>query len=164
MLAITHLIVSLLLIQVLLLDKNDAFVALLFGFAIDADHLIGLHKYVGIHGLAGVTDISSLMHPEGQWRSMLHNPIAAAVVGPLSVVSRAAIPIVFWGLHLLMDSVAGAIGDFSVLEAAILAFAAIALLAIRYGEYLKAASKTDFVAYAFSEIRQLRISVSPGSS
>jgi hypothetical protein len=90
--------------------------------------------------------------------------VAAAVIGPLSVVSRAAIPIVFWGLHLLMDSVAGAVGDFSVLEAAVLVFAAIALLALRYGEYLKTASKTDFLTYVFSEIRQLRNSASPGSS
>src|SRR4030066_378891 len=45
MLALTHIVASLLLIQLMTLDRNDAFVALLFGVFIDLDHLFGLKNY-----------------------------------------------------------------------------------------------------------------------
>jgi len=105
MLALTHLAVSLLLIQALSLNKNDSFVALLFGVFIDADHILGLRDYAQTNGLASIFDIDSLMNPGGQWKSLLHSPIAAALVGPMSIGSRLALPLLFWAVHVCMDQV-----------------------------------------------------------
>src|SRR5512136_1988632 len=108
MLSITHIIVSLLLIQVLSLDRNDAFVALLFGVFIDLDHLFGLKEYAQANGIASLLNMHTIVDPGGHWKSMMHNPVAIAVVGPLSIVSRLAIPLIFWGVHLAMDAVQNA--------------------------------------------------------
>ncbi len=134
MLAVTHLVVSLLLISILTLDRNDSFVALLFGVFIDADHLLGLKGYVEVHGIGGVLEIDSLMSADGQWKSLLHSPVAAMVVGPVASASRLALPLLFWGVHISMDYVEDAfLGLLSVPEIALLcaSASALALLAFR---------------------------------
>jgi len=137
MLAVTHLIVSLLLIQLFLLDRNDAFVALLFGVLIDVDHVLGLKNYAQANGLAAMLDFDSLMHADGHWKSLMHNPIAVAIVAPLAFAYRMAIPLVFWGVHILMDYVEDALlGIFSATEATFLVVVALTLATIRYRKYL----------------------------
>lgn len=133
MLALTHLIVSLLLVNLLTLDRNDAFTALLFGVAIDADHLFGLKEYVEAHGAGSVLDFDSLMSADGQWKSLLHNPMAAMVVGPVAVGSRLALPLVFWGAHVAMDYAEDALlGLFSVWEMSLLVGSTALLLILCY--------------------------------
>ncbi len=120
MLSITHIVVTLFLTQLMSLDRNDAFIAMLFGVGIDVDHLFGLAKYTESNGLTAVFDLHRLMSPGGQWKSLLHAPIAAAVVMPLSFAFRLAVPFVFWGVHLLMDFVEQTyLGNFSGIEAAL---------------------------------------------
>jgi len=129
MLAITHLVVSLVLIQVLMLDRNDSFVALTFGVLIDIDHLFGLKEYVGANGVASVLDFDSLMVADGQWKSMLHTPAAVMIVGPVATASRLALPLVFWGVHITMDYIEDAfLGVFSAFEMAFLCGASITLV------------------------------------
>ncbi|GEM_PF-1024840 len=129
MLAITHLVVSLLLIQVLMLDRNDSFVALTFGVFIDIDHLFGLKDYVAVHGIAGLVDFDSLMNADGQWKSMMHTPAAVMIVGPVATASRLALPLLFWGVHIMMDYAEDAfLGVFSIWEIAILCSASVALV------------------------------------
>lgn len=131
--AVTHIVVSLLLIHALTLDRNDAFVALMFGVFIDFDHLFGLKSYVDVHGVAGVLDFDSLVNADGQWKSLLHNPIAVMVVGPVATASRLALPLVFWGVHLAMDFAEDAfLGLFSAWEILLLAGSAAALLLLSY--------------------------------
>lgn len=150
MLAITHLVVTVLLIQLMTLDKNDSFVALLFGVFIDVDHLLGLKGYIEVHGVAGVLDTDSLMQADGQWKSILHNPMAVMVVGTVSAASRIAVPLIFWSVHISMDWLEDTfLGVFSITEFSILAVCFTALVGIRYsrsgfahpgwtfGEYLK---------------------------
>src|SRR5512137_378254 len=127
MLSITHIVVSLLLIQLMSLDKNDAFVALLFGVFIDLDHLFGLKNYAQAHGVMSLFNFDNLTNPGGHWKSLMHNPVAIAVVGPLSFVSRLAIPLIFWGMHIGMDFVQeNLLGVFSEAEAMLLVFASFA--------------------------------------
>lgn len=148
MIAATHLIVSLLLIRVLHLDRNDAFIALLFGVFIDFDHLIGLGNYAKANGFRSVFDFHSLMNPGGHWKSMFHNPVALAVVGPLSVASRLAIPLIFWGVHMAMDFVETSyLGPLSSPEAIFLGLATCALIALRYTSYLQACSSGTLAHY-----------------
>jgi hypothetical protein len=157
MLALTHLIVALLLIQILVLDKNDAFVALVFGVFIDLDHFFGLRDYAQTNGIKAVFDLDSILNPGGHWKSMMHNPIALAMVAPLAFVSRLAIPVVFWGVHVAMDIVQeGFLGQFSQAEA-MLAFLSLALLvSLRFSMYIDAGHDGDLRKYLKSEISSVR--------
>jgi hypothetical protein len=157
MLSITHIVVTLFLIQFLTLDRNDAFVAMLFGVFIDVDHLFGLVKYTQVNGVASIFDFHSLMNPEGQWKSILHSPIAAAVVTPLSFAFRLAIPLLFWSVHLLMDFAEQTyLGHFSGLEAGLFIFAGLGLLTLRYGRHIMNSEAPSLSTYLRSEIEEIR--------
>jgi hypothetical protein len=164
MIAITHLVVSLLLIELLTLDRNDAFVALLFGVFIDFDHLIGLKDYAKANGIRAVFDLDSLTHADGQWKSLLHSPVAIAVVGPISVASRLMIPLLFWGVHISMDFVEESfLGNFSTPEAMLLAISGIGLVTIRYGKYLQSYAAGTFSQYLRIEFGWLKGIVRPST-
>ena len=157
MLALTHLIVTLLLIQIFLLDRNDAFVALVFGCFIDLDHLMGLREYTQTNGLSGVFDLDHLMNPGGHWKSVMHNPIALAIVAPLAFASRMAIPLVFWGLHISMDMVQeGFLGQFSQAEAMLAFFSFALLVTLRYSKYIESGREGTLVQYIRSEVPRIR--------
>jgi len=156
MLALTHLIVTLLLIQIFLLDRNDAFVALVFGCFIDLDHLMGLREYTQTNGLSGVFDLDHLMNPGGHWKSVMHNPIALAIVAPLAFASRMAIPLVFWGLHISMDMVQeGFLGQFSQAEAMLAFFSFALLVTLRYSKYIESGHEGTLVQYVRSEVPRI---------
>lgn len=133
MLAVTHLVVSFLLIYIMSLDRNDTFVALMFGVFIDIDHLFGLKTYIAAHGITGILDFDALTSADGQWKSMLHSPVAVMIVGPVATASRLALPLVFWGVHISMDFVEDAyLGLFSAWEMALLVGSAAALLLLGF--------------------------------
>jgi len=145
------------LIQLMNLDRNDAFVALVFGVFIDLDHLFGLRQYAETRGIAAVLDFDSLMNPGGQWKSMFHSPMAMGVVAPLSVGFRLAIPVLFWGVHLIMDFAEDAVlGLFSAPEAMLLALAGLALFSIRYAKSLESDSHGGLLRYLRGEVVVLR--------
>ncbi len=157
MLSITHIVVTLFLIQLLTLDRNDAFIAMLFGVFIDVDHLFGLVKYTEANGVASIFDFHSLMNPTGQWKSILHSPIAAAVVTPISAAFRLGIPLLFWSVHLAMDFVEqNYLGNFSGLEAGLLFFATLGLLTLRYGHHIMNSEAPSPRNYIRSELIELR--------
>lgn len=157
MLAITHLVVSLLLIQLMMLDKNDAFVALMFGVFIDLDHLMGLGNYARPRGISSIFNLHSIMQAGGQWKSMLHSPMAVAVVAPLSTASRLAIPLIFWSVHIGMDYLEESVlGNFSSTEAILLAFAGIAFIGIRYAKHLESAAEGTLRLYLKDEIEGMK--------
>lgn len=161
MLSVTHIVISLLLIQVLMLDRNDAFVALLFGVFIDLDHLFGLKEYAQANGIASLLNMDTIVDPGGQWKSMMHNPVAIAVVGPLSIVSRLAIPLIFWGVHLAMDAVQNAyLGTFSQGEAMLIVFSAFALITLRYTRFVESGHHGGIMRYLVVERKGLRKLVS----
>ncbi len=156
MLSITHLVVSLFMIQLLTLDRNDAFLALVFGVFIDLDHLFGLKQYTDARGIAALLDFDSLMDPGGQWKSMFHSPIAVGIVAPLSVGYRLAIPFLFWGVHLLMDYAEDTfLGLFSTTEAMLLGVAGLALFSIRYARYTESCSASSLLDYVRAEVSGL---------
>ncbi len=164
MIAITHLVVSVLLIELLTLDRNDAFVALMFGVFIDLDHLIGLKNYAKANGIQAVFDFDSLAQADGQWKSMLHNPVAVAVVGPISVASRLMIPLLFWGVHVSMDFVEeNFLGNFSTLEAVLLTVAGIGFVTIRYGKYHQSYAAGTFSQYMRIELVRLKDILRPSA-
>lgn len=153
MLALTHLIVTLLLIQVFLLDRNDAFVALVFGVFIDLDHLMGLKDYTQANGVKAIFDLDHLMNPGGHWKSVMHNPVAITIVGPLTYASRLAIPLVFWGVHILLDIVQeGFLGQFSQVEVMFMFFCASLLVTLRYSRYIESGHEGTFFQFLRREL------------
>ncbi len=105
LLAIAHLFVVMLLIRQLDLDRNEAMVGMLFGVFIDIDHLLGIPDFISANGAGNLANPESLLNSGIQWKSTLHSPIAVLVVAPASVAFRFAIPLSFWGIHILMDTV-----------------------------------------------------------
>jgi hypothetical protein len=94
-----------LLIRQLDLDRNEAMVGMLFGVFIDIDHLLGIPDFINANGVGNLANPESLLNSGIQWKSTLHSPIAVLVVAPASVAFRFAIPLSFWGIHILMDTV-----------------------------------------------------------
>jgi len=163
MLALTHLIVTLLLIQIFLLDRNDAFVALVFGVLIDLDHLIGLKDYAHANGIKALLNVDNLMNPGGHWKSILHNPMALAIVGPLAFASRLAIPLIFWGVHIAMDIVQeGYLGQFSQTEAMLAFFSFALLITLRYSKHIESGREASLLEYFRSEMSSSRNILSAG--
>jgi len=157
MLAVTHVVITLLLIQIMLLDRNEAFIALTFGVFIDLDHLLGLGTYAKANGIAPLLDVDTLMNPGGQWKSMLHSPMALAMVVPISYVVRMAIPVLFWGVHISMDYLEeNLLGNLSTFEAMLGALAAMALVTMRYSKYVESFSLADIRTYLMSETSTIR--------
>jgi hypothetical protein len=157
MIAITHLVVSLLLIELMHLDRNDAFIALVFGVFIDLDHLFGLRDYVHANGVVAMFQFDNLVNPGGQWKSLMHSPVAVMIVGPLSVASRLAIPLIFWGVHLLMDAVQeGFLGVFSSQEALLLFLSAAGVLTLRYARCIVSGKASTIREYLKLEVGTMK--------
>lgn len=148
------------LIYLLNLDRNDAFVGLLFGVFIDVDHLLGLHGYVEANGVVGLADFDGLANADGHWKSLLHNPVAVMVVGPLSVASRLAVPLLFWGVHIGMDHVEDAfLGVFSFAEAVLLIVMSLGLVTMRYSKHLELRPDATLWQYLTTEWCALRSAI-----
>jgi hypothetical protein len=105
MLALTHLILALLLIRAFGLDRNAAFATLLFGVFIDLDHLFGMVDFLAREGWSNALNVQAALSSDIQWKSLLHSPEGALFVAPVLLVSRMAVPLLAWGLHLVMDHV-----------------------------------------------------------
>jgi hypothetical protein len=133
MLAIAHLFVVMLLIRQLDLDRNEAMVGMLFGVFIDLDHLLGIPNYVNANGVNGLTNTESLLSSGIQWKSILHSPIAIMIVAPASMAFRFAVPLSFWGIHVLMD--AFQIEYLGVASAVEIVFIALLFLALIWTEF-----------------------------
>jgi len=157
MLAFTHLFVSLLLIQFLNLDRNESFIALLFGVGIDLDHVLGLKGFVATNGFSGLLDSDLLMNPGGQWKSMLHSPAASFVVGTVSSSFKLAFPLLFWFIHIGMDQLEDSVlGLFSATEMLLMVGSVVCLLAIRWRIFASACSNPSVMEYLRCEGRRLR--------
>lgn len=105
MLGITHLLVAILLIRLFRLDKNEAFATLLFGVFIDFDHVFGMAEFVREDGIENALNIDAALTSDVQWKSLMHDPMAAFVMVPAAIGFRFFVPLLAWGGHLLMDYV-----------------------------------------------------------
>lgn len=103
MLATTHLVVTILLIMILNLNRNETMVALTFGVFIDLDHLYGYGSYIRSEGIGGIINVSGMMEADVQWKSILHNPITFGMIAPLSHMFKIFFPVIFWSVHIFMD-------------------------------------------------------------
>ena len=105
MLGFTHLVVVLLLIKLFRLDKNEAFAALLFGVFIDFDHVFGMAEFVKQDGIENALNLDAALTSDVQWKSLMHDPMAAIILVPAAIGFRFVVPLLAWGMHLVMDYV-----------------------------------------------------------
>jgi hypothetical protein len=130
MLAVTHLFIALLLIRAFNLDRNTAFMTLLFGVFIDLDHIFGMIDFVTREGLGNALNLNAALTSDVQWKSLLHSPEGILFVGPVALITRMLVPLLAWGLHILLDYVQiYYLGICSPLEILLMALLFIALLA-----------------------------------
>lgn len=128
------------------LDRNEWFIGLLFGIALDMDHLFAAPRYVTSNGWAAILrptwdDGSGLV-----WRSLLHEPVGAFVVMPLAVGWRFMLPLLFWSAHVGIDYVQNATLAYSVVvEAAVFSATIASIVWILYRRWSELQSDdTDF--------------------
>lgn len=104
----SHLLATLLACALLALARPVApkewLLALLFGVAIDLDHLLQLPTYVATHGLADLRP-AAILSWGSDWQGFLHTPWALMLVLPACFVFASWFPLAFWGLHMFQDFV-----------------------------------------------------------
>ena len=90
------------------LDRNEWFIALLFGIALDLDHLFAAPRYVTANGWGAILRPTWDDGSGIPWRSLLHEPVGAFVVMPLAVGWRFMLPLLFWSAHVGIDNLQNA--------------------------------------------------------
>ena len=104
----SHLLATLLLCLLVSLVRPVAprewILALVFGVAIDLDHLLQLPTYVATHGAAALRP-GAILQWGGAWQGFLHTPWALLVVVPAWLFFASWFPLAFWGLHMVQDFV-----------------------------------------------------------
>jgi hypothetical protein len=149
MLTPTHLAVVIFAAMLLRLSRDEWFIALLFGVAIDIDHLFALPRFVADNGWSAILrqtwdDGSGL-----PWKSWFHYPVTAVVVGYVSVGWRLALPLLFWSLHLGMDGLQLMLGDLNmVFESALVMGAASGIVYLGYSDWSLMTGGYGLKAYA----------------
>lgn len=143
------------------LDREEWFVALTFGVLIDLDHLFAAPRYIGENGWSAILrptwdDGSGL-----QWRSLLHEPMGAFVVAPLSIGWRYFVPLVFWGAHVSLDKLQNATLDYSApIESALLALVCFGILYVWYGRWSEDRDEVGFRLFLADVGARMRIGLS----
>jgi hypothetical protein len=157
MLTPTHFAVVVLVAMLLSLNRDEWFIVLTFGVVIDADHLFALPRYVDDNGWSAVLrqtwdDASGL-----PWKSWFHYPMAAIVVGYLSLGWRLALPLVFWALHVGMDELQLALSGLNTLvESALLLGSVAGIVFLAYSRWSFLTGRSGLWAYAVSVVSSSR--------
>ena len=137
--------------MLLRLNRHEWFVAIMFGFIIDADHLFALPRYINDNGWAAILrptwdDASGL-----PWKSWFHYPMSAIVVGYLSLGWRFLLPLSFWGMHLGMDWLQLAVGGYNTaVESAIFAGSSVGIVFLSYSDWTARTGQSGLRTYAAS--------------
>lgn len=149
MLTPTHLMVVVLAAMIMRLNRDEWFIALMFGVVVDADHLFALPRYVSDNGWDAVLrqtwdDGSGL-----PWKSWFHYPVSAIVVGHLSLGWRFALPLAFWSTHLGMDWLQLQLATYNtIVESAVLLAATGGVLYIDYSDWSRRTGRSGLSSFA----------------
>jgi len=147
-LTVTHLAAVLLIGFLLNLDWNEWFVALLFGIAIDIDHLFAVPGYVDRNGLGAILRPTWDDGSGAVWRSVLHEPMGAFLVIPLAVGWRFMLPLVFWSTHLLIDyAQAATLSHSALVESLFLGTVCACLFGLGYYRWRVSEASTGLVPF-----------------
>lgn len=145
MLTTTHLAVTILICLILNLNQDEWFIALMFGVMIDADHLFAAPRYVSHNGWGALLRRSWDDGSGLPWKSLLHYPVGAFVVVPLSVGWRYFLPVLFWAMHLELDYIQNAALSWSTpIEATLMTSSCIGIVFVLFRNWGAAHPEGDF--------------------
>jgi hypothetical protein len=144
MLLTTHIAVTIFFCLFLNLDRNEWFMAFVFGVMLDIDHLFGLEGYVSRNGWGAVLHQSWDDGSGMPWKSLLQRPVGAFVVVPLAAGWRYLIPLTFWTMHMGMDWLQLNTGYLSTgIEAAVFAASCLGTVALLHRNWSVAEPEGD---------------------
>jgi hypothetical protein len=159
----THLAAVILLGLLLDLDWNEWFVALLFGVALDIDHLFAAPGYIGRNGFGAILAPTWDDGSGAVWRSFLHYPMGVFIVMPLAMGWRLMVPLVFWVSHLSIDHLQNAtLAHSALVESVFLLFVCSGIFALGYYRW-RAASGHDGLMPYLVHIKAMLLSYIDGS-
>jgi hypothetical protein len=96
--------------------------------------------------------MGTLANPGGQWKSLLHSPVALGAIVPMSYVTVVAVPLIFWMVHVSMDFIEETfLGNFSSIEAMLLTVCSVALVIARYSKYTESYARGSVEDFLRSE-------------
>ena len=156
MLTTTHIAVVLLMGMLLNLNRDEWFAAFTFGVIVDADHLFALPRYISDNGWTAILrstwdDASGL-----PWKSLLHYPVGAAIVGPLSVGWRYLVPLTFWAVHVSIDELQVELIEYSnPIEAVMFAGASAGIVYFGYARWAETREDATLRGYLSSSASYL---------
>lgn len=84
------------------LEPRDWLLALLFGVAIDLDHLLQIPRYIATHGWTQL-DPRTISHWGADWQGFMHTPWALLILLPATLYFWSWIPLAAWTLHMILD-------------------------------------------------------------
>jgi hypothetical protein len=160
MLTTTHLAVALFVGMLMRLNRDEWFIAIMFGVIVDADHLFALPRYIEANGWGAILrqtwdDGSGL-----PWRSWFHHPMSAIVVGHLSEGWRFLLPLPFWAIHLGMDWLQLAASEYNtVIESSILLVSIGGILYVGYSDWVSLSEQSGVRRYANHLLASSRVFV-----
>ena len=156
MLTTTHIAVTILLCMILNLNQDEWFIAFTFGVVIDADHIFEAPRYISHNGWGALLNRSWDDGSGLPWKSLLHYPVGAFVVAPLSVGWRYFLPGLFWSLHLTLDYVQNATGFWSTpIEATLMTSSCLGIVWILFRNWSVEEPDGDF--RGFLQTMRLRL-------
>lgn len=142
------------------LNRDEWFIAIIFGVALDIDHLFAAPRYLGDNGMA------ALLRPtwdDGSglpWKSLLHHPVGFFVVAPLSVGWHYLLPLLFWGLHVGIDEFQNATLEHNTaMESTLFVAACLGIFLVEYRRWSSLAPESTVSAYLYHLARKARASL-----
>lgn len=130
------------------LSRDEWFVVLLFGVAIDVDHAFAAPRYITDNGWSAILlptwdDGSGL-----PWKSLFHYPVGAMIVFPLAVGWRLLLPFTFWGMHVAIDYLQEAIVNYSnPVELVMFCATVYGIAFVRYRRWKELGAEGTFTQY-----------------
>ncbi len=145
MLTTTHLALALMIGLLLNLNRDEWFIALSFGVVIDVDHLFAAPRYIGDNGIAAILRPSWDDGSGLPWKSLMHYPIGAFVMIPLSIGWRYLVPLLFWGMHVAVDQLQAYIVAWNTpIEIAVIAGSGLGIVAVAFSRWRCEVPDGDF--------------------
>lgn len=133
---------------VLNLNRDEWFVALMFGVLIDGDHLFAAPRYISDNGYAAILSPTWDDGSGHAWKSLLHYPVGFFVVAPLAIGWRFMVPLLFWSVHLGMDYLQTEFVKYSTpMETVVFAGTCTGILFIQYRAWSEVRPDSDFSKY-----------------
>lgn len=142
------------------LSRDEWYVVLLFGVAIDVDHVFAAPRYITDNGWSAILNPTWDDGSGLPWKSLLHYPVGAFIVFPLAIGWRLLLPFTFWGIHVALDYFQQAIIDYSnPVEMVLFSAACLGIALVGYRRWRELGAEGTFTQYVSKVLGDTRASL-----